>query len=334
MEHAIDISPIRAGLPWASGILSCRQNNYWQLTIEATREFLALFAADEASQEIFHSGYSIAEMARKELSTSVEENWAKIPVYLHPEGERQRTRLLAIANVLIFLLDDSNQFKRVQELFLNRMRTDSACDNSSPSRVQAFIDQALTDIRELDHVSGNTAGQELIDSMVRFFSHPPPPENYSNMEEFLSYRNEDAGLPYALCCTKFTLNSSVDLNSPKLSRFLQLIKDHVSVANDVGSWEKEKQAYDKGQVLYIINAVHVVKNLFRLSTDRAAVRLTQSFQLQIETEIDDEIQRLIAEDTLTAEEWRFVDAALHILTGNVFISIVMARYGGETFRLK
>lgn len=138
---------------------------------------------------------------------------------------------------------------------------------------------------------------------------------------------------YVLGCTKFALNSSVDLESPRLSRYLRLLKNHVSVANDLGSWEKEKKAYDSGKVLYLINAVDVVRNLFRLSSDRAAVAMTEALQLQIEVDIDTEIQRLIDEDALTAEEWRFVDATLHVMSGNVFVSTVMSRYGGEAFRL-
>lgn len=111
------------------------------------------------------------------------------------------------------------------------------------------------------------------------------------------------------------------------------MKDHVSVANDLGSWKKEKRAYDTGQVLYLINAVDVVKTLFCLETDRAAVAMTEALQLQIEVDVDMEIQRMIEEDILTAEEWRFVDATLHVMSGNVFVSTVMSRYGGEASRL-
>lgn len=137
-----------------------------------------------------------------------------------------------------------------------------------------------------------------------------------------------------LGCTKFCLDSSVDLNSPRLARYIRLLKDHVSIANDLGSWEKEKKAFKSKKVLYMINVVHVIKDLFKLPTDHAAVAMAQSLQLQIETEIDLEIERLMTEDTLTGEEWRFIDATLHVMSGNVFVSTVMSRYGGEEFRLK
>jgi hypothetical protein len=115
-EHAIDLFPARAGLPWPSGILSCRQNKYWQLSIDTSRVFLALFAADETCQKIFKSGHSIAEIARKELCTKVEEGWSKFPAYLFPESDMQRTRLLAITNVFVFVFDGRMVLKEIHEL--------------------------------------------------------------------------------------------------------------------------------------------------------------------------------------------------------------------------
>ncbi|KAJ6050909.1 hypothetical protein N7460_001443 [Penicillium canescens] len=338
-SNAIDISPSKAGLPWATGILSCRQNKYWQLTLDTTRVFLALFAADETAQKLFKSGHSIAEISRQELRSNMEEGWVKFPTYLFTEGDPQRTRLLAIVNVFIFVFDDfwemheTSSFTSVQEEFVSRMKPDFNGDDKPRTILQSMIDQAIQEIMELDRECGNNAGQDMIDLMIRFFTRPPPPAKYNDMEEFLLYRHEDAAVPYVLGCTRFALNSSVDLESPRLSRYLRLLKDHVSVANDLGSWEKEKRAYDSGKVLYLINAVDVVKNLFHLPSDRAAVAITEALQLQIEVDIDAEIQRMVDMDELTAEEWRFIDATLHVMSGNVFVSTVMSRYGGEAFKL-
>lgn len=79
--HAIDISPSKAGISWASGILFCRQNKHWQLTLDTTRMFLALFAVDDSTPRMIKSGYSIAEIPCRELSSNMEEGWVKFPVY-------------------------------------------------------------------------------------------------------------------------------------------------------------------------------------------------------------------------------------------------------------
>ncbi|KAJ6047850.1 hypothetical protein N7499_000567 [Penicillium canescens] len=187
----------------------------------------------------------------------------------------------------------------------------------------------MLEIREVDAASGNNVGQEMIEQMVEFFLRPPPPKEYKNMEEFLLYRHVDAALPYVLSCAKFSLNCPVDLTSARLERYIHLVKDHVSIANDLGSWKKEKQAFDSGKVLYMINAVDVMNKLVSRHTTQAAVAITQALQLHIETEIDAEIERLISENALTAEEWRFVDGTLRMISGNVLCSIVMSRYGGR-----
>ncbi|KAJ6009039.1 hypothetical protein N7522_004055 [Penicillium canescens] len=297
-DNAIDLSPLTAGLPWATGILSCRQNKHWNISIETTRIFLQHLAADKSTQDLYKSGHSVAEISQKELDSTLEEGWVKFPTYLFPEGDKQRTKLLAAINVFIFVFDDfwemhditsvsepdkpciliskykltssMSKFTKVQDEFIARMQPRLNNIASPKTKLQVLIDQAIEEIYGVDRASGNTAGQEMLELMVRFFSRPPPPTQYKDMEEFLLYRHVDAAVPYILGCTKFSLNSSVDLDSPRLARYLRLVKDHVSVANDLGSWEKEKKAFDTGKVLYMINAVDVVKDLFKLPSYSAA----------------------------------------------------------------
>lgn len=83
------------GLPWATGILSCRQNKHWKSIIDTTRVFLQHFAADESAQELFKSGQSLAEISRKELASKLEDGWVKFPSYLFSESDEQRMGLLA-----------------------------------------------------------------------------------------------------------------------------------------------------------------------------------------------------------------------------------------------
>lgn len=64
------------------------------------------------------------------------------------------------------------------------------------STVQSMIDEAMIEIKELDSASGTTAGQEMFESLVDFFARPPPPREYGNMREYLSYRHEDVGGRY------------------------------------------------------------------------------------------------------------------------------------------
>ncbi|KFY93583.1 hypothetical protein V500_03648 [Pseudogymnoascus sp. VKM F-4518 (FW-2643)] len=341
-DHGISLSPLKAGLPWASGILSCRQSKPWRLSLETTRAWLKEFATEDSMGVISKSGNSIAEISQKELASNFEEGWAKFPIYFFPEGDEQRTKLLAATNVFIFLFDDFwemhdvTSFSQIQEVFVARMQIGKNLPDDPKSTLHSLIDDMTAEILDLDRNNGNDSGREMLDEMVRFFGRPPPPEKYNNMEDFLLYRHEDAAIHirYVLACTKFSLNSCLDLDSSRLVTYIRLFKDQVSVANDLASWEKEKKAYDAGKVMYMINTVDVVKQLFNLATFDTAVAMTQAFQFQIECDIDDKIQQLVTEDDLTADEWRFIDATLHVMSGNTFTSTVMSRYGGESYRLE
>lgn len=103
--HGIDICPAAAGLPWATGLQACRQSKHWQLSVDVTKQFLDHFASDDFGATLSKSGKSLPEIARKELSINVADSWVRFPVYLFPDANEQRTKLLAAVNVFIFLFD-------------------------------------------------------------------------------------------------------------------------------------------------------------------------------------------------------------------------------------
>jgi hypothetical protein len=105
------------------------------------------------------------------------------------------------------------------------------------------------------------------------------------------------------------------------------------VANDLSSWAKEKKAYDAGKIVDMINSVEITKRLFSLPHERASFAVTYAFQLEIEREMDAEIARLRANNILTAEEWRFIDVVLYLVTGGFLVNIIASRYGGERAKL-
>ncbi|RCI10046.1 hypothetical protein L249_8506 [Ophiocordyceps polyrhachis-furcata BCC 54312] len=104
-EHAIDLFPLAAGLPWPSGILTCRQSKHWRLSLEAMDVLLKEFAASDTRGVVSKSGKSIPELAQKELASDFKEGWAKFPAYLFSEADEERTKLLGTVNVFIFLFD-------------------------------------------------------------------------------------------------------------------------------------------------------------------------------------------------------------------------------------
>lgn len=55
---------------------------------------------------------------------------------------------------------------------------------------------------------------------------------------------------FTLACVKFSLNSKVDILSPRLAKLYQLFSDHIVYINDLASYDKEKAAYNRYVPLY------------------------------------------------------------------------------------
>ncbi|KAF3482463.1 uncharacterized protein GIQ15_05222 [Arthroderma uncinatum] len=332
-DNGIYIDPVAAGLPWTSGILACRQSKHWRLSLDTVNLFLQELSGGDCAQIASRPGGSITRIAQEEILSNAANGWARFPIYLYPEADEQRARLLAVVNVFVFVFDDFwemhdiSTFTGVQKVFISRMQPESNSNIHHPeTTLESLIDETIAEIFELDRKNGNDAGRVMIEEMIRFFNRPGPPEKYNSMDDYLLYRHQDAGISYVLGTVKFSLNSSVDINSPQLARYLRLVYHHVCIANDLGSWEKEKKAYDTGAAIYLINAVDVVRQQLNLSSFDAAMDMTRGLLFQVECEIDEELERLMREDTLSADEWRFVDATIHTMAGNVLSCITMSRF--------
>jgi len=118
-----------------------------------------------------------------------------------------------------------------------------------------------------------------------------------------------------------------------LHRYLHLVGDHFSIANDIASYDKEHKSFKDGKAKYLINVVAVVQKLFGLPDSDAAKAFSYTLQLQTEQAILEELERMKVADELTIAQWKFVDAALAMAAGNVFTSVVISRYGGEAARI-
>lgn len=138
---------------------------------------------------------------------------------------------------------------------------------------------------------------------------------------------------YVLAAVKFSLCSNVNTSDSRLTKYLTLAKDHLAIANDLASYDKEKRDFDSGASHDIINVVDVVQQLMSLPDSDSAKTTAYTYQLQIEAWMVQEIQRMDREEQLTSEQWQYLEAVYDCAAGNVFFSMTSSRYGGETARL-
>lgn len=80
--------------------------------------------------------------------------------------------------------------------------------------------------------------------------------------------------------------------------------------------------------------VHVVQKFCSYPDPSSAKAICYVLQLEVEKAIADEISSLREHGNLTHDQWNFIEALLEMTAGNVFYSIVTARYGGEKNRMR
>lgn len=96
-DNGIDLFPVSAGLPWATGFRFVRQSKHWKTARETARGLLELFVVHESRTEI-------GRLARQELQ-GFEESWVKFALYMFPEADAQKMSLITASMVYIFVFD-------------------------------------------------------------------------------------------------------------------------------------------------------------------------------------------------------------------------------------
>ncbi|KAL9020014.1 MAG: hypothetical protein Q9185_002753 [Variospora sp. 1 TL-2023] len=327
-----------ARLPLHTGLKDFRQNKYWRANEESTKELLQLFAQDRKCSDVLLSdNRSLSDLAKKQLENEVIDTYSRFSVYMFPEADEERIRLLAQSVILTFIFDDTwesatpETVVHLREYFVSRLN-----GSIPPSAADTPLERRISDIRTrllaCDDEEGN-GGADVLETLISFWCHAEPSrEGFSSVRDYLDYRREDIANPFVSSCAKFSISSSVDRTKPEFRCLLRYIGDHISIVNDLASFDKEKRHFDAGKANSMINLVHVIATLERAET-QTAKSMAYAWQLCTENAILEELTALKRRNGLSREEWSFVDACLMAASGNLLASVVMSRYGGEKTRV-
>ncbi|KAK8006989.1 hypothetical protein PG989_000979 [Apiospora arundinis] len=231
--------------------------------------------------------------------------------------------------------------KNVQDDFVARMRGEKKSSEtegpatSTTTPLQARIDEIVALCRACDERTGTDAGHDFIERMLEWVMHsqPEPGQGFASPREYLDYRWMDAADWWLAAACKLSIASPISLVDPVTAKLLRLAGDHISIVNDLGSFDKERAAFESGRTVVFINLVQVLRTSCGLSVDDAKAA---AFVLQLlnEQEMLAECERLKTDDRMTDEHWRFVDVLLLLCAGNTFYTMTTSRYGGEAARIK
>lgn len=228
--------------------------------------------------------------------------------------------------------------KKVQDDFVARMRgqkrpDDEAAGTTTP--LQARIDEIVAWCRACDARTGTDAGHDFVERMLEWVRHAPPaPAGFATPRAYLDYRWMDAADWWLAAACRLSVASPVALADPVTARLLRLAGDHVSIVNDLGSFDKEAAAFAAGRTVVFINLVRVLQASCGLESVDDAKAAAFVLQLLNEREMRAECERLRTDARMTEEHWRFVDSLLLLCAGNTFYTMTTSRYGGEAARIK
>ena len=109
--NSITLRPEFSGLPIHTGLASIRQSKHWEANIRASTELLDAFAQDQRCKDAaLPDGRSMATWAQREVVRKVSECVSRFAIYMWPDGDEERMRLLGQTAVLIFIFDGKRAF--------------------------------------------------------------------------------------------------------------------------------------------------------------------------------------------------------------------------------
>ncbi|KAL8937593.1 MAG: hypothetical protein Q9216_004351 [Gyalolechia sp. 2 TL-2023] len=323
-KNSICLQAMGASLPLHTGLKNFRQTKHWIANAESTEELLQFFAQDRQCSEIILSdSRSLSDLAEEQLESNVIDTYSRFSMYMFPEADDKRIRLLAQCIILIFIFDDVWENASSETVAPFHPNLGSFVGTVPCTKMDTALGGRIDDIRRGllggDEEEGN-GGAEVIENLIRFCYHVEPPrEGFSSVREYLDYRWED-------------IANTADQTNAHIQRLLRHIGIHISIANDIASYEKEKQHFETGKATSMINVVHVIAMLERVEA-QTAKPMAYAWQLSTENKILEELRSLKRQDVLSIEDWMFVDACLTAASGSLLSAVVMSRYGGEKTRV-
>ncbi|GES65515.1 terpenoid synthase [Aspergillus terreus] len=335
-SNSIPLFPSVMGIPWPSKFPGCRQCKHWETAERMTKELLyAIYKKaprDDGKLPVDLQETSTDKRSRKEkelIATAV-----KSTVYMFPDASPVRAGMIAQSMLLIFLHDDVVEESPVDA---GSTITDAIMapwigpkDNSVQHPLHGFL-KAIIDEEPI-------LGKGLLTGAFAWIKHTKgyqsiPPTVFDSLRNYLDYRSLDIGRELLLSQAAFASNAH--LSQPEIKVFDRLIglySDHISLTNDLYSFDKEYGDHCRtGAVL--INAVDVVRKVHRVSRPIAKQLVRESI-LDMETDFSKEFKRLKVSGELSDRQQRFLEALVLCLVGHIFYSATSGRYGGANAALE
>ncbi|KAE8393533.1 isoprenoid synthase domain-containing protein [Aspergillus alliaceus] len=333
-SNSITLCPSKMSIPWPSYFLGCRQGKHWKTAESMTKELLDAIYKDSRKEaeadgklplELEDTSSDIRTRKEIELvSTSV-----KSATYMYPDASPVRAGMIAQLMLLIFLHDDvvENSPLEAGSTIADATFATYAPMYGSVQRPRGALRRFLAAIDEEEP----TLGKGLLTSVFTWFEHTKgyqsiPPKVFESLRNYLDYRSDDIGRELLLSMALFACNVHlVEGERKALATLIRLYSDHVSLTNDLYSFDREYGEHQRTGALFL-NAVDLVCKLYQVS-EATAKQLVVGFILETECAFSEELKKLTSSGWMSEGQIRFAKALTECLAGHILYSATSGRYG-------
>ncbi|RMZ46291.1 hypothetical protein CA14_008311 [Aspergillus flavus] len=335
-SNFIVLYPSELSIYWPSYLPCCRQRKHWKMAERMTRELLDAIYEDSC-RETRDDGVMPPELqdmsseVRMRKETELIATSVKSAAYMYPNASPVRAGISSQSMLLVFLHDDVVE---TSPLDAGSTITDAIFATYEPktgiaqSRREA-LGGFLTAMIEEDP----SLGKRLLSSIFTWLNHTKgygsiSPAIFESLRNYLEFRSDDIACEFIIAQALFACN--IHLSEMEIQVFNNVVRiyvTHISLTNDLYSFEREREEYERTDGL-LINAIGVIRKVYQVSPV-VAKQLPWGFILDTECAFSGEFKKLISSGLLNSAQIRFVKALAECLAGQIFYSISSGRYGGD-----
>ncbi|OGM42773.1 hypothetical protein ABOM_008193 [Aspergillus bombycis] len=329
-SNSIVLYPSELSISWPSYLPCCRQSKHWKIAESMTKELLDAIYEDSGRvardngvmpPELQDASSDVRRKEVEIMATSV-----KSTAYMYPNASPVRAGMLSQSMLLVFLHDDVVESS---PLDAGSTITDAifAPYGTAQKRCEALRSYLAAIVEE-----DPSLGKRLLSSVLTWLNHTKGYRSialtvFESLRNYLDFRSDDIAQEFILTQTMFACN--IHLSETEIQVFSKLIRiyvTHISLTNDLYSFRRENEEYERTGAL-LINAVDVIRKEYQVSLVTAK-QFARGFILDTECEFSGEFKMLISSGLLNDGQIRFAKALAECLAGQIFYSITSDRYGG------
>ncbi|KAJ6006804.1 hypothetical protein N7451_004748 [Penicillium sp. IBT 35674x] len=332
LENSIPISPSLTGVPWPSNLPGCRQNKHWRVAERMTRDlFEAIYKhvdqTRDASNKLPGQLYE-AEERKMHKEAELVGTAVKSTAYMFPDASPARAGMIAQTMLLIFLHDDvvEESMKDAGSTIMNSFMTPwKQTQGDTGEKPENYIQRFLAGFIDENPI----LGKRLLEGAFSWVDHTKEYNSVptESLREYLDYRSRDIAGDMLLAQAAFAADVSLsEAEKGVFDKFVGLFTDHISLTNDIYSFQKEWDEHiSKGA--FLVNAVDVVRRLHHVSVSAAKQYVFEQI-LKLEQLLALEMDHLKQDVGMNKAQERFGEALALCLAGHIFYSATNGRYGG------